>query len=286
MSETLRAYLERRPEEAARGDRVGARLDLLGDAAHASLEGVTLDRPALARALAGLERPLEEIDEEAATELALALACDAGDSRAIAALEARYGPAVEEALGAMKLAPDVRAEVWQEVRRKLLVRDGGPIKLVGYAGRGTLQGLLKVTATRVALTLLRDGARERPADDPTELEGIAGADVELDFVKVGARRAFREAFASAIESLDPHARNLLRLHFLRKVTLEALATMYGVHRATIVRQLAAARAQVERETGKALRARLDLGKDEVEGVIDLVRSHFDASVERLLKTRP
>jgi RNA polymerase sigma-70 factor (ECF subfamily) len=256
------------------------------DAACTRLGALEHDRVALARALAALETPLQAIDEDAATELALALACDRGDSRAISELEARYGPAVEGALGAMKLAPEQKAEVWQEVRRKLLVRDGGPIKLVAYAGRGTLQGLLKVTATRVALTLLRDGARERPADDPTELEGLAGGDAELYFVKVGARRAFREAFASAIESLDPHARNLLRLHFLRKVTLEALATMYGVHRATIVRQLAAARAQVERETGKALRARLDLGKDEVEGVIDLVRSHFDASVERLLKTRP
>ena len=219
------------------------------------------------------------------------LACDAGDPRALARLEGRYGPAIEAALGAMKLSADRKDEVWQEVRRKLLVRDGGPIKLLAYAGRGTLQGLLKVTATRIALTLVRDGARERPTDDHGALERaafeqVAGADAELDFVKVGARRAFRESFASAIESLDPHARNVLRLHFLRKVTLEALATMYGVHRATIVRQLAAARAQVERETGKALRARLDLGKEEVEGVIDLVRSHFDASVERLLKTRP
>jgi RNA polymerase sigma-70 factor (ECF subfamily) len=286
MSETLRAYLERRPEAAARGEQLGARLDHLVGAACAGLGGLAPDRVALARALATLEAPLEEIDEDAAAELALALACDAGDSRAIAELEARYGPAVEGALGAMKLAPALKAEVWQEVRRKLLVRDGGPIKLVACAGRGTLQGLLKVTATRVALTLVRDGARERPLDDASELEGLAGADAELDFVKIGARRAFRESFAIAIESLDPHARNLLRLHFLRKVTLEALATMYGVHRATIVRQLAAARAQVERETGKALRARLDLGKDEVEGVIDLVRSHFDASVERLLETRP
>jgi RNA polymerase sigma-70 factor (ECF subfamily) len=283
MSETLRAYLERRPEAAARGEQLGARLDHLVGAACAGLGGLAPDRVALARALATLEAPR---DEDAAAELALALACDAGDSRAIAELEARYGPAVEGALGAMKLAPALKTEVWQEVRRKLLVRDGGPIKLVACAGRGTLQGLLKVTAMRVALTLVRDGARERPLDDASELEGLAGADAELDFVKIGARRAFRESFAIAIESLDPHARNLLRLHFLRKVTLEALATMYGVHRATIVRQLAAARAQVERETGKALRARLDLGKDEVEGVIDLVRSHFDASVERLLETRP
>lgn len=285
MSEPLRAYLERRPAEASRADALAPRLTRLLDAVRAGLGDVAVDDEGLARALGALEPPLEAVTDDDAIELGLALACDAGDPRALSRIEARYGPAVEAALRAMKLDDDVRDEVWQEVRRKLLVRDGGPIKLVGYAGRGTLQGLLKVTATRVALTLLRDRGRERPTA-ATDLEAIGGDAAELDFVKVEARAAFRAAFADAIGSLDAHGRNLLRLHFLRKVTLESLASMYGVHRATIVRQLAAARAHVERETGKALRARLDLGKEEVEGVVDLVRSHFDVSVERLLRTRP
>lgn len=282
MTDPARAYADTRGIDALSADDA-ARLEALL-AAGAKAEH-PVDAAVLASALARVPTVLASLTEDDVHELALALACDRGDLEALRTIDRTYGPAVEAALVAMKLEPDVREEVWQIVKAKLLVREDGPIRLVSYAGRGTLRGLLKVTATRTALTMLRDARRERPTDAQV-IDEVAGASPELDFVKVGARTAFREAFAHAIETLEPHARNLLRLHHLRKVSLESLATMYGVHRATIVRQLAAARAQIERETGKALRARLDLERGEVEGVIDLVRSHFDASVERLLKTRP
>ncbi|MBN8610135.1 MAG: sigma-70 family RNA polymerase sigma factor [Deltaproteobacteria bacterium] len=281
MNDPVRAYAEARGLPALSVEdeaRLGA---LLAVGAESELAG---DPRELAIALAHLPAEPSAMRDDDVRELVLALACDRGEPAALRELERAYAPAVEAALRAMKLDDDARADVWQEVKAKLLVREGGPIRLVSYAGRGTLRGLLKVTATRTALTMMRDSRRERP-HEPHTMEAAAGEAAELDFVKVGARAAFREAFASAIETLDPHARNLLRLHHLRKVGLEQLATMYGVHRATIVRQLAAARAQVERETGKALRARLDLERGEVEDVIDLVRSHFDASVERLLKTQ-
>ncbi len=279
--DAAQAYAAARDVERLSGDEASRLATLL--AAGESSE-LTVEPNELARALGRLPSALASITDDDVHELVLALACDRGDAAALRALELAYAPAVEAALVAMKLEPDVREEVWQIVKAKLLVREEGPIRLLAYAGRGTLRGLLKVTATRTALTMLRDARRERPTDAQA-MDDVAGATPELDFVKVGARTAFREAFAQAIETLDPHARNLLRLHHLRKVGLESLATMYGVHRATVVRQLAAARAQVERETGKALRARLDLERGEVEDVIDLVRSHFDASVERLLKTR-
>lgn len=282
MTSPARAYAETRGIEAL-SEADTARLETLL-AVGAKAEH-TIDELVLASALARVPTTLASMTDDDVHELVLALACDRGDPEALRAIDRAYGPAVDAALVAMKLEPDVREEVWQIVKAKLLVAEDGPIRLLSYAGRGTLRGLLKVTATRTALTLLRDARRERPTDAHA-MDEVAGASPELDFVKVGARTAFREAFAEAIDTLDPHARNLLRLHHLRRVSLESLATMYGVHRATIVRQLAAARAQVERETGKALRARLDLERGEVEGVIDLVRSHFDASVERLLKTRP
>jgi hypothetical protein len=61
--------------------------------------------------------------------------------------------------------------------------------------------------------------------------------------------------------------------------------MYGVHRATIVRQLATIRETIERATHRGLQTRLGADRREVEGVMDLIRSRFDASVERLLRTR-
>ncbi|MCA9611101.1 MAG: sigma-70 family RNA polymerase sigma factor, partial [Myxococcales bacterium] len=99
------------------------------------------------------------------------------------------------------------------------------------------------------------------------------------------RGVFREAFEEAVGALSPRERNLLRLHFLRRVTLESLAELYGVHRATIVRHLAKIRERLDAATQAALRDRLGADKREVESVMDLIRSRFDVSVERMLRTR-
>ncbi len=277
-------YLAARPD-AREGSIEDLEARLVAACAHARTahEGaVVVDDEALSRALAGLEPPVEALAPEAIEELALGLACARGDDAALRRLEARYFDGVHAALHAMKLAPSLRDEVVQEVRRKLLV--GDPPKIAGYAGRGSLRGLLKVTATRTAISMLRKAGREAPGDDAV-LDGASGLDdPELAYLKERYRGIFREAFEEAVASLEPHERNLLRLHFLRKVTLEALATMYGVHRATIVRQLARIRETIERATERGLREKLGAERREVESVMDLIRSRFDVSVERLLES--
>jgi len=282
MIDLARLYADERGEGPLPA-ALAARLEDHVDAARRSHRDLDIDGPELVRALARLPRVLSDVGETDVLELALALACARGDSRALAHLERTYFPAIDEALRAMRLDDDARAEIAQEVRRKLLVGDGAEVPLVGYAGRGTLRGLLKVTATRTAISMLRKSQRERPATE-ADLELARDEEPELGFLKAQYRVAFKQAFADAIATLEPHERNLLRLHFLRKVTLEALAAMYDVHRATIVRQLAKARAQIERETARALRARVDVDRGDVDGVIDLVRSHFEVSAERLLRT--
>jgi len=232
-------------------------------------------------ALAGLEPTVDRVPPERVRELALGLACGRGDEPAIRRLEAEYFDGVRGALAAMKLDDDLRDEVIQEVRRKLLV--GDPPKIAGYAGRGSLRGLLKVTATRTAISLLRKSGRESPSDDAL-LDLTGERDPELAFLKERYRGIFREAFEVAVSQLEPRERNLLRLHFLRKVTLDALAKMYGVHRATIVRHLAKIRDSIDRATQKGLRERLGADAREVDSVMDLIRSRFDVSVERLLQT--
>jgi len=68
------------------------------------------------------------------------------------------------------------------------------------------------------------------------------------------------------------------------MTLEALAKMYGVHRATIVRQLASVREQLSSETRRQLGAKLQARPAEIDSIMDLVTSRFDVSVERMLRT--
>ncbi len=238
---------------------------------------------AMVDALASLGPTIDALTDERVDELALGLACAAGSQRALRHLEREYFPVVDRALRRMKLDEAIADEVAQEVRRKLLVGEGGPPKIASYAGRGSLRGLLKVTATRTALTLLRKEGRVAPGDEPV-VDAEGEADPELGFLKERYRGVFRAAFEEAVQNLSPRERNLLRLHFLRKVTLDALATMYGVHRATIVRHLAKIRDDLDRATRKGLEQQLGAERREVESVMDLIQSRLDASVERMLRT--
>jgi RNA polymerase sigma-70 factor (ECF subfamily) len=77
-------------------------------------------------------------------------------------------------------------------------------------------------------------------------------------------------------------RNLLRLHFLGGVTLEQLAQMYGVHRATVVRWLAAAREAVLAATRDHVAHAIGAPASELDEMFSLVKSRVELSVERML----
>lgn len=280
MSELLEIYRAARPDV---GDdaATAAALEAACERARSAWPDLTIDDAALCRALAGLGPDVSSLSASAIEEVALCLACGRGERAAIEHLEKTYFEGARGALRAMKLEPSMREEVLQETRRKLLV--GDPPKLVGYAGRGSLRGLLKVTATRTAISMLRKAGRESPGDDAV-VDASGEHDPELAFLKQRYRAVFRDAFTDAVAGLEPRERNLLRLHYMRHVTLDRLATMYGVHRATIVRHLAKIRESIEKATKKSLRERLGAEAREVDSVLDLISSRYDASVERLLQT--
>jgi RNA polymerase sigma-70 factor, ECF subfamily len=264
---------------------MASRIDELCDAAAAAWPDVTIDRAELAAAiearLAGAEPPAAT--PELAAELLLALGCARGDVAALAHFEARYLDVVAPALAHLKLPAATVEDVRAVVRDKLILADGDrPPRLLAYAGQGRLRGLVQVSAVRAALDRLRRDARELPVggDDLAGRLPAAGAGPELEMIKAQYRAAFAEAFAAAASELDRRDRNLLRLHFLGGVTLEQLAAMYGVHRATVVRWLAAARRAVF--DGTRQRMRDHLSDTELDEVLALVESRLEVSVPRLL----
>ncbi|MEJ7598804.1 MAG: hypothetical protein WKG01_12930 [Kofleriaceae bacterium] len=225
-------------------DVAEAALVALCDHAAAAWPGVAVEPAALVAALAdklaGAEPPA--LTPDALAELHLAIACARGDSSAIAAFERAYLDVVPQALAGMKLPQATIDDVRSIVRDKLLLADGDrPARVLDYAGRGRLRGLVQVTATRTAIDRIRHDQRET-ALPAREL--AASGDVVLSLIKAQYREAFAAGFARAVEAAPRRDRNLLRLHFLGGVTLDQLAQMYSVHRATIVRWLAAARATV------------------------------------------
>jgi RNA polymerase sigma-70 factor (ECF subfamily) len=248
-------------------------------AAAAAHPGIAVSREELAAALAA------KIDEpptpEGAAELYLALACARGEPAAIAVFDRDYLSVIPAALAATKLPAATIEDIRAAVRDKLLLaEDGRPPRIVDYAGRGRMRGLVQVTASRLAIDRIRHDSREQALPEGDRLAAVG--DVEMSLIKAQYREAFTAGFTAAVGKLDRRDRNVLRLHLLGGVTLEQLAQMYGVHRATVVRWLAAAREALFSATREHVAATLRAPADELDEMFELVRSRVELSVERLL----
>jgi RNA polymerase sigma-70 factor (ECF subfamily) len=263
-----------------------ARLAALCAEAASAVPGLAADAPAIVTALAekvgrGDVSVATALTAAAAGEVHLALACARGEPAAIAAFDRGYLDVVPQAVAGMKLPAATVDDLRAAVRDKLLLPgpEGTP-RVVEYAGQGKLRGLIQVTATRLAIDGLRRDERE--AELPAGDRLAAPGDVEMSLIKAQYRDAFAAGFAAAVAGLDRRDRNLLRLHFLGKVTLEQLAQMYGVHRATVVRWLAGAREKVFAATREHVAGKVGAPPDELDEMFDLVQSRVELSVERLL----
>src|SRR6185312_1867471 len=129
----------------------------------------------------------------------------------------------------------------------------------------------------------------RTADTRERIEARAPAspavplDPELALVRSRHAGDFERALQDAFGSLDERERNLLRLHFLDGLGIDGLAPVFGVHRATVARWLAAARERLQDTVLALLRERLAVGERELESLARLVRSDLEISLPSLFR---
>lgn len=161
-------------------------------------------------------------------------------------------------------------------------KEGAAPLLARYAGLGTLDAFVQVTASRAALTQHRDEGRQRETG-LDEFDLLDSEDMELDFIRSQYREAFRNAFASALAELTPKERNLLRYQVKDGLTLDELARLHRVHRATVARWLADARSTVLSATRRILHEQLRLDESEFESLLRVIGGHFELSVVSLLE---
>ena len=95
------------------------------------------------------------------------------------------------------------------------------------------------------------------------------------------KKAIREAFAA----LEVRQRNLLRQHILDELTIDDLARLYRVHRATCARWLADARAELGKQTRKRLMAALSMPTNDVDSLLRFLDSDIELSISRILMSR-
>lgn len=216
---------------------------------------------------------------EHAEGLWLAWAAARGDGAAVRAIERMIVTEAEAAARRLDRTAGFVDELRQALRVRLLVADGGRVRLDDYGGRGPLAAWIGVAALRVALNLRRAAA-------PTaELlpELVSGeADPALRHLQNLYRAELREALTAALAALPQRSRALLRLCFVDGVKLVELGRLYGVHETTAGRWVQQATAAVADDARRRLIDRLALSPSDADSVVRLVHSNLDLSIARVL----
>jgi RNA polymerase sigma-70 factor (ECF subfamily) len=218
-------------------------------------------------------------------DLYLACAAVAGDPAAVRAIEREVIPVIDAALGGWDRA--VVDETRQRMRAMLLVDHAGRGPLLArYAGRGALRRWVRVVAAREAGKTVRAGGPAVLTDDEALLDALAPlTDPALGAIKHEAAALFQAAFLAALGELERRERTALRLHILDGLTIDEIAPMYGVHRATVARWITAAKQAVLERTRRRLMRELRLDAGDVDSLIRLVQSRIELA-DDVLATRP
>ena len=220
---------------------------------------------------------------EVLSELGLAVACVAGDRRALQLFEARYFEGARRATAQLLADPDAVEDILQKLRHRLFVAaDDEHAAIVRSVGRGSLNKFVGVCAVRIALNSLRARRRRHARDGRVAADPLLGAldDPELSMSRTSSSNVVKQAFEWAVASLSPKQRNLLRHQLVDHLTLDQLAARYGVHRRSVARWLASAREDVARRTRERLTERLG-GDQSDEQLQQLVHSQLDLSLSRV-----
>jgi RNA polymerase sigma-70 factor (ECF subfamily) len=218
-------------------------------------------------------------------EACLAFACGTGDLRAMQILEERYFLQVDHAWHKIRGTGVDIEDARQLFREKLFVSRGGRRpKILQYAALGDLRNWLRVAATRMLADLAKKSNAETPADDDFFAALPAtGNDPQDELSKHAYRSEVREALGLAAASLSTEERNLLRFSFVDALSIDAIARIQGVHRATAARRVARARETLLLRLRQALTDKLRVRGHELDSLLRLVESQIDVTLERYLR---
>lgn len=217
------------------------------------------------------------LDTIHATDLYLAAGCLAGDKAALQAFERRVMGAVKGAVE--RASPKGNADDMVQITlEKLLV--GPPPKLAQYTGKGPLVGWVRVVAVREALQVVR--ATKRDVTSDAEVIGTSAASVDMKMLKDMHGPSFVKAVNDAIARLTADQRTILRFHARDGLTIDQIAPMLGIHRATAARRLERARADVLEHTKAVLREKHGLSDSEARSLCMALGGQLDMSLGRAL----
>jgi RNA polymerase sigma-70 factor (ECF subfamily) len=213
-------------------------------------------------------------------DVGLAHACAAGDAAAIAELEQRYFGAVVAALRAHRASADLIDETMQMLREALFV---APRDIASFRGQGPLSGFLRVIALRIFVRLAQRARRAEPLEErlleqlpAAALPGLSGRHREHAGALVDALRA-------AAGRLTREQRNLLRFRFLDHLTVDEIAAIKRVHRATAARWVLKAEDALVTAVRELAGARIGAASGELLSLLRSARGEVAFSAASLLR---
>lgn len=214
-----------------------------------------------------------QLDSMRLPDMALALGCGRGTQKALAHFELAILHHAPKAVRRVDGEKSFVTQVVDETRVRLLVADGRPPRILGYAGRGPLESWVMVSAIRIAYSIKRAEKKSTPPADGLEL--MIEGDAEFERIRAEIAEPFRVAFRTALRGLSSRERTVLRLYFVEDVSSDTIGSMYNVHRSTVARWITTARDAAQKETRRMLMDELKIGRSTFDSLMRNLLSHFD-----------
>lgn len=239
--------------------------------------GISLDEAGFQRALAPRLEGRRGTAGPHLADLALAWACSQGQTPAIVHFERVYFSQASRALRKMDLGQTLADDVLEWMRFELFARPQGGL-ISTYSGRGDLGSWVRSIAVHEALKRVR---RQRREVTPEAAADLPVPEAELVAMRGAYGAQFTRALDESFRALSTQQRNLLRQYFLDGLTIDVLARLHQVHRATAARWVAAARTELVEGVRARLARELALSEAGVDEVITL--SNLQESLGELLR---
>lgn len=216
-------------------------------------------------------------------DLYLACGCVHRDRAALQAFERTVMPVIERHVVRAGLLRKTPPDEIAQILRVWLLADARP-RIARYSGRGSLVGWLKIVTARRALKLtLRSRPQPAPLDERTAARLVAANTApEVAALRSDLRGDFQRALDASVTALSPHARSILRRHYLEGASLDVIADGEGVHRATVARWLAGIRTTIMARLREHLTFDRRPTSSDFRSLAGAVREELHLSLDRLL----
>ena len=242
-------------------------------------------------------------------DLAVAVACEAGDEQAWEHVVLTYRPVLYRAASILtgddaagrELADTLWAELYGVGRTRASMESGGARRslLAYYHGRAKLSTWLRSVLAQRHIDIVRahqrlesldargasDAGDDPQGDRPSPVSTLVAPDsgeAEPDRARYVA--ACRHTLQSALADLDPGDRLRLSCYYVQELKLAEIGHLFGEHEATVSRRLSRARKRVRSEVERLLVDQHRLTPGEIELCYQYMVDDSSVDLARMLES--